>query len=268
MSMIDRTFSPKTKPLFWALCVHRFPAQLWKVDFIMFHHLNSIQPVRHLVTAWDGCFRPRKASGVNFFQHLYLPNKIRVARVAYRNRTPQGVFQAVVIFNVHSINQLFIRISSIKRVLLRHPCGGRVGTTPKVLGSFGTGTGGTASAFFSTRRRDPWWVEGDTWSWHVMACRNQIQIRSRNSRWGRLTVYKRKASKSDMLLLSHGYSIMHHTEFTTIQSNCLIVRLPSTASKYSIVHATSASFYRIDFFGQTSWVHSGNLTRLAEKNAL
>ena len=61
---------------------------------------------------------------------------------------------------------------------------------------------------------------------------------------------------------------MHHTEFT-IKPNCLIIPLPSTASMYFIVHATSASFYRIDVLCQTIYgVHSGNLTRLAGKRAV
>lgn len=42
------------------------------------------------------------------------------------------------------------------RLILRHPCGGKVGTTPKVLGSFGTGTGGTASAGFRSSRNSRW----------------------------------------------------------------------------------------------------------------
>ena len=43
---------------------------------------------------------------------------------------------------------------------------------------------------------------------------------------------------------------MHHTEFT-IKPNSLIIPLPSTASMYFIVHATSASSYRIDVLCQT-----------------
>ena len=74
------------------------------------------------------------------------------------------------------------------RLILRHPCGGKVGTTPKVLGSFGTGTGGTASAVRS----------------------NPVGTRD-----GEACSHKRKASKSDMLLLSHGYSYapywIHHS---------------------------------------------------------
>lgn len=91
--------------------------------------------------------------------------------------------------------------------ILRHPCGGRVGTTPKVLGSFGTGTGGTASAV--EQRRDVSRVERDM----VMAFTSaEIKSRSwsRNSKWGG---WIQSQQKSLMLLLSHGMSWIQYAPY-------------------------------------------------------
>ena len=96
MFMIDRTYSPNNHCFGPASIVFE---QKFMVDFIMFHRLDSAQPLRNSVTSWDGCSKHRKASGIISFQQLDFPNQQKLPiKIGHL-----GVFQAVGCIHIYGI---------------------------------------------------------------------------------------------------------------------------------------------------------------------